>query len=507
MRPCYLSRLLVLLILFLQALPLHAELLKLTILHINDPHAHYLPYTEKGVTGDIGGFAKMETVIKGIQAENRAQGRETMLLMGGDLLTGTPFSIVFKGKMGAELLNAMGFDAMVVGNHEFDYRLENLLELKGLLKFPLLSANIRNHEGVEMFEPFVEKRFAGLTTKVLVFGLTTPETPFRTHPNNVQGLIFDETGPVTAKILQGASNKDLVIALTHLGVTEDEKLAREFPRINVIIGGHSHTALVSPEAIGKTVIAQAGCNAKYLGRVDVDFDDGKIINYSGNLILLDDKVKEDPAIDEVIRPYKEKLAGTMNEAIGNSEEDFEGGRDKPASCPGADLGKIVALLMAKAGKAEAAFVNVGSIRSGIQKGVVTLGTIYTVLPFPGTVVTEDLQGADIEAALQRNVDLTPANGGRLQTFGVAYKVVDGRVKVSRIGDREFDPAKTYSIAMNDFLAAGGDGYTVFKEKGTKNYDTGEVPADLLADFVRENKNLTRRLVESLLEKENQAAKE
>ncbi len=507
MRLFSLSRLLFLLIFLLHALPLNAELLKLTILHINDPHAHYLPYVEKATEGQVGGFARMETLIKDIEAESRYQGRETLLLMSGDLLTGTPFSMAFKGDMGAELLNAMGFDAMAVGNHEFDYGLDNLLRLKGLFKFPLLSANIKDQGGKAIFEPFVEKQFPGLTTKIFILGLTTRETPVTTHPKNINGLTFEDPAASADKILQGVSEKELVIALTHLGFREDEKLAQGVPRINVIIGGHSHTALFSPQEIGKTVIAQAGYYSKYLGRLDIDFEDGRIINYSGRLIVVDDKIKEDPKIATIIEPYKAKLAATFNNVIGSAEIDLEGDRSKLASGADMNLGKIIAYLIAKAGKADASFLNAGSVRGGILTGPITLGDIYTALPFQGTVVTEDLKGSDIEAVLQKGFELSPGSGGRLYTFGVDHKIVDGRVKVSQIGGRPFDADKDFSIATNDFLASGGDGYAIFGRNGKKIYDTGEMVSDLLADFVRENKTITREIVNGLLKEGKPAVKQ
>ena len=206
---------------------------------MNDPHSHYLPDQDRNTKELIGGFARAQAVITEVLAENKAQGRETLLLMAGDLLMGTPFSTTFKGRLGAELLNKMKFDAMVVGNHEFDYGLRNLLfNVRPMMQFPLLSANVRSECGEYIFKRSLWKRFPGSKTKAVILGLTTSDTPATTHPKNVQGLRFDDPVKTARSFLTSVNKQDLVIALTHIGFDQDKKLAQLCPRINVIIGGH-----------------------------------------------------------------------------------------------------------------------------------------------------------------------------------------------------------------------------------------------------------------------------
>jgi 5'-nucleotidase / UDP-sugar diphosphatase len=474
------------------------HVLKLTILHMNDPHGHYAPYKSGNYSGLIGGFAKAEAVMADVATKDKAEGRHTLILMAGDLLTGTPFSMVFKGTLGVELMNKMKFDAMVVGNHEFDYGQDNLLNnLKPIMKFPLLSANIRTTGGKHPFESIFEKKFPGTDTKIEIFGLTTQETPITTHPKNVKGLVFDDPIATAKGILKHVGPKDLVIALTHLGIQEDKKLAAACPRINVIIGGHSHTELLEPVKVGNTIIGQAGAYAKYVGRIDLDVKDGKIKKYSGGLILLDDKIKEDPEIAAIIENHQQQMSSNLQKVIGKSDVVLQGNEWAVRSGKTTNLGRLIAYLLASSAGTKAAVMNGGGIRESIKQGDVTLGDVYTVLPFSNTVVKMDLIGADLLAALQRSADLPKGNGGKLQTYGIDYSVKGGKVRIRRIACKPFEPEKTYSVATNDFLMAGGDGYSIFKNKGKNSYDTGKQVADLLIDFIKDERVITQKALDEI----------
>ncbi len=475
-----------------------AEALKLTILYINDPHAHYLPYAEPGVKGLIGAFAKAQTVFKEVQARNQADGRHTLLFMAGDLLMGTPFSTVFKGKLGVTLMNKMKFDAMTVGNHDFDYGQDNLLaNLKPLMEFPLLSANIRSGSGLNLFQGVLNKKYSDSNTKIVIFGLTTTQTPTTTHPDNVKGLVFDDS-IITAKgILQQASEKDLVIALTHIGVDEDKRLAESCPRIDVIVGGHSHTAIFDPMKVNQTIISQAGAYTRYVGKLDLDVMDGKITNYRGELIELRSTITEDREIASIIGQYEAKMDVRLKQVIGKTEVFLVGTRSGVRSDNETNLGRLIAYNMAEGSGSDIAILNGGAIRGSIKEGEITSNDVYTALPFPNTVAKMNLSGEDILAVLQRGADLEPGSGGKLQTFGLTYRIDAGKVRIDTIRGQPSDPSKIYSVATNDFLAAGGDGYKVFKEKGKNLYNSGPLPSDLLINYIRENKVITQQLLDGL----------
>jgi len=484
--------------LFLVSASQAAETLKLTILHMNDPHAHYLPYAESGVEGLIGGFARAQTVLKEVQARNEAEGRHTLLFMAGDLLMGTPFSTAFKGKLGVTLMNKMKFNAMTVGNHEFDYGQDNLLvNLKPLMEFPLLSSNTRTSSSQQVFQGILEKKYPESNTTVVIFGLTTTDTPTTTHPDNVKGLVFDDPMATAKGILDRVSEKDLVIALTHVGVDEDKKLAEACPRISVIVGGHSHTAIFKPMKVNQTIIAQAGAYARYVGKLDLDVVDGKITKYKGELIELTSAIKQDQEIADVIAEYKAQLDAGLSKVIGKTEVFLEGTRRSVRSGKETNLGRLIAYNMAANSLSDVAILNGGGIRGSIKEGVVTLNDVYTVLPFPDTVVKMNLSGEDIIAVLQRGAELEPGSGGKLQTFGLTHTIDGDKVRIDTIRGQPFDPGKIYSVATNDFLAAGGDGYTILKEKGKNLYNSGPVLSDLLINYISDKKVITQEILDSL----------
>jgi 5'-nucleotidase / UDP-sugar diphosphatase len=467
------------------SLTCYAKELKLTILYMNDAHAHYLPYKNKGSEGLVGGFARAAALIDEIRSTNRAEGRETLFLFAGDLLMGTPFSTVFKGTLGVQLLNHMRLDAMVVGNHEFDYSADHLVRnLKPLMHFPLLSANIFGASGESLFKPYVQRTFPACNCRAFIFGVTTDQTPVTTHPKNVQGLQFEKPEIAAQRLLDHARPDDLVIALTHLGVDDDEKLAAACPRINVVIGGHSHTKIPQPLKVNDTIICQAGSYARDLGRLDLVADGGKIINYSGKLISLDANVKEEPAAAAIIEEHRARLDSQFSQAIAETKVRLDG--DCRFREPGEDcsLGRLVTLNMLSNTGADVALVNAGAIRGSVNAGTILSADVYTALPFADQVVTMGLTGDELLNVLQRGANLEKGSGGRLQTRGVTYRLENGTIVVDRVGAKPFSKDAKYVIATNDFLAAGGDGYTILKEKGTNVYNTAMPVSELVIGYMK-----------------------
>jgi len=475
-----------------------AEQLKLTIIHLNDAHAHYIPYKEKGFEQLIGGFGKAAAVMTDLEAGGRGDGREVLKLYAGDLLTGTPFSTAFRGKMGVTLLNEMKFDAMTVGNHEFDYGRGNLLAgLKPLMAFPILSANIRTEAGKYPFERSVTKQYPSAKTNVVIFGLTTADTPTSTLPANVKGLVFDDAIKTARKLLAGFKDDDLIIALTHLGVDEDRKLAAACPKIDVIIGGHSHTAIEKPLKVHNTIICQAGAYAKYVGGLNLDVEDGRVVRHDGGLVLLGPEVKEDSKMAAMVSEYQAKMDAALKTVVGKSEVFLEGTRSAVRSGRATNLGSLIAYNMAATAGAEVALLNGGAIRASIAKGDVTLGDIETALPFSDTLVKMGLTGEDIASILQRSVDLAEGSGGKLQTFGVDWGLQRGKVRIEKIRGQRFKPTKRYTVATNNFLASGGDGYDTFKTKGRNSCDTLVPVADLLVNYIKDKKAITQEVLDGI----------
>jgi 5'-nucleotidase/UDP-sugar diphosphatase len=480
------------------------DLLKLTILYMNDPHAYYEPYKTKGTNGYIGGFAKAMHIMREVEKETKAQGRHDLVFLAGDLLMGTPFSMVFKGKLGVDLMNHMKFDAMTVGNHEFDYDKANLMSrLRPLMEFPLLSENIRTQKGDHAFDTVIQKKYAGSKTRVIIFGLTTAETPRSTLPGNVKGLVFNDPIDTARKLLESFNDDDLIIALTHIGILEDRKLAAACPKIDIIIGGHSHTKIFTPEKVGETLICQAGAYAEFVGRLDVDASNGAVVRSKGELIRLGPAVKEDKQISSLIADHKVQLDAKLNEIIGRTDVFLDGRLRQIRSNKQTNLGRLITYAMAETSRAEVAFINGGAVRKSLHKGTITSGEIFTVLPFQDTLIKMNLQGKDLEAALQKSLSLPEGSGGKLQSYGMSYREETGKVTIDKIGMKDFSPAATYSVATNNFLYVGGDGYTIFGEKGMKVEHTRHLISDLVIEFILKHKIITESLLKKLDEKRSQ----
>lgn len=471
---------------------------KLTILYINDPHAHYLPYQEEGFSGLIGGFAKVATIIEQERIRAKEDGRFTLTLMGGDLLLGTPFSTAFKGKLGAILMNQLKFTAMVVGNHEFEYGIDNLLSnLRARLDFPLLSANVQTEKGDYIFDRSLHGKIPNSKIGFTIIGLTTPQTAKITLSENVKGLVFKDPIDAAKECMQDVQANDLVIALTHLGVDADRRLAEACPRIGVVIGGHSHTALFKPLKAHDTIICQAGAYSRYVGELNIDVEEGRVVNYDGKLVFLGPEVKDDSLISATISNYKERLDSKINDVIGRTEVNL-GGSQLSGYDQAKTLGRLIAYAMANNQQTQAAFVNVGSIRDSLPLGDVTQADLYTALPFTDTVVKMDLTGKDIQNVLQRSVRLPEGSGGKLQTFGIVKCVNPAHeVIISKIGDRDFAADGIYTVAVSNFLATGGDGYYVFKENLRNMQRSTILITDLMINFFKSEKVITRSLLKNL----------
>lgn len=474
---------------------------KITILYMNDPHAHYESKPSSKGSGFTGGFAKAQSLIQEIRETNNREGRRTILLLGGDLLTGTAFSTVFKGAMGIELLNTMGLTAMVVGNHEFDYGVQNLLgRLKPKAQFPMLGANILDANGDSLFDRIVELSFpnGSALAPVVIIGLTTPQTPSISSPKNVEGITFSDPLVAARNILSRVASDSLVIVMTHLGLAMDQELVAACPRINVVIGGHSHTVIHEPIRASDSLICQAGAYSEYLGRLDLDFKDGKIIHYSGKLLALAPDVKEDPEISRVIGAYRDLMSPEYERIIGESSVSLEASRSAVRSDAPNRLGQLIAGLMAQSVGSDIALINGGAIRSGIDKGRIKLKGAFSVLPFDDTVVKVSMKGSDLESALQMSSVLPTDSGGKLQHFGLELDSSSSINTIKNLNGLKFDPSTVYTVAIGQFLESGGDGYHIFKDKAENKVESGLLIRDLLVNFIRVNNPVTDREIDKVI---------
>jgi 5'-nucleotidase / UDP-sugar diphosphatase len=468
-----------------------------TILFFNDLHGNLAPFEIKSAEGkqEVGGIARMAALVRDIRAENSRRDARTLVLVAGDILQGTPMSTVFRGEPDIECLNAMGVDAMTVGNHEFDFGLENFQKLRQRAAFPFVSANIVEKEsGRPLCSPFLTIPLKGGLALTMI-GVTTEDFLSITEPGNVAKL--GVTGSVSSvrQAYEQVRHRGPVVLLSHSKHRTDREIATALPELAAIIGGHDHVLLSPYVQVGSVPIFQAFERGLYLGRIDLRIDPA-----SGKADLMDHaympitaKIAPDPQVAAIVTAYQEKLGSRFKEVIGRADVFLNGERGRIRYEETA-LGNFVADIMAAHTGAPIALINSGAMRTSIQKGPVTVEDVFKTVPFPNELVVIELTGAEIEQALQRAVSGSrpDEDGGFLQVSGLAFEV-QGRSAVNiRVGaDQQPLQARTiYRVAVPDFLANGGDGYTLFK--GKEQIKTGLPLRELIVDTIRRRGVITAR---------------
>jgi 2',3'-cyclic-nucleotide 2'-phosphodiesterase (5'-nucleotidase family) len=464
---------------------------KLTIVHTNDTHGRIASYAVTGVQGEVGGFAKLYTLVQQI----RKDVPNVLLLDAGDTLHGTNLVNLQKGLNVVGMMNGLGYDAMVPGNHDFNYGYAHLLDLSKLADFKVLSANVEKDKK-PVFAPYTIIEKEGV--RVAIIGVSAEETPIVTHPNNVIGLNFSNPVEKVKNMVAEVKDKaDIIVVLSHTGYEVDQKIAKEVPGIHLIIGGHTHTQLDKVTVVNNVIIAQSGEHGKNLGRIDLSIEDGKIAGYAGYLIPIDGKVAKNSAINQIIKVQDAKLSTMMNEVVGTSSVVLQGERGQVRTQE-TNLGNLVADVMLGACKADLAVTNGGGIRASINSGEITVGEIFTTLPFDNTLVVIEVTGAQLKAALENSVSKAPGeNGAFLQVAGIKFsydvkKPAGQRVLDVTVQGKALDLNKKYLVATNDFTAAGGDGYTSFKE-GKVVYQSGLYLRDLMVSYIKAQKTIDAKV--------------
>lgn len=495
---------------------LFAKIYDLTILHTNDHHGHFDkfdPYPVKGV----GGFAVQSSMIKAIRAEVEAEGGNLLILSAGDVNTGIPESDLLDAEPDFKMMNLLGFDAMTLGNHEFDNSREVLFKQMEWADFPFLSANtLYKESGKTLVEPFVIKKFKkGLfkkSLKVAIIGLTEPRTSILTLPENVKDLDFVDPIKTAKDIVAKVEKKaDIVIALTHLGYYPpnekqsddlgDIELAKGVDGIDIIVGGHTHTKIKEADIVNGAIIVQAGGYSRYMGRLDVKYDDknGNVTLKNYELLGVNDKERitvdgerkvvpkgkqydEDPQIIEALKPYLAQADKKLGEPLGEASVVL-GGAKKDVRGKETNLGNLITDAMLDKSGAEIAFQNGGGIRASINPGTITYRDILTVQPFGNTLTTLDMSGAQVMEVLNFAATIKSGSGAFLHAGGIKWTMNRGTKKAENVsvGGEPIDLNKTYKVVTNNFMATGGDGYKMLSV--LPSYDTGFVDADALKDYI------------------------
>lgn len=492
--------------------------LALTILHTNDIHARLAAFDDFGAFCDKtkdaagkcqGGAARLATAV----ARERAKGGNVLLLDAGDQFQGTLFFAKYKGEASAFFMNRLGYDAMALGNHEFDDGPATLANFIRSLKFPMLGANVDVAASPDLkglVAPYIVREIDG--KKVGIIGLGQPKTAQMSSPGPDVAFAA-AAGPVKKAL---ASLKDqgvsVVIVLSHLGLTGDKKLAAAVPGIDIIVGGHSHVLLANgaPEAVGpsplvidgpdggKTLIVTAGSWGRYLGVLHASLDAaGHLAAFDGNPVRLDAAMPEDPATLAEVDRFAKPLDAFRATVVGQTDTPLGAAMCRQEECAAGDVLAEALLAGGRRFGATASLVNGGSIRAGIAPGQITLGDALTAYPFANTLTVLTLTGAELKSALEHgvsNVGRTDGTGRFPQVAGLTYTYNPTNPAGSRIvsitlanangTSAPLNPAADYRIAISDFLFRGGDGYTMFHKNGRDVEDDGLATADLVATWLR-----------------------
>jgi 5'-nucleotidase/UDP-sugar diphosphatase len=444
----------------------HAQSFDLRILHVNDFHGFAEAYKPIGSHELLGGLAYIAGKVKELR-----RGKPTLLLAAGDMIQGNNWANMSRGESVIEAMNAMQFDAMVLGNHEFDFGQAVLKQRIAESVFPVLGANV---EGLDHLKPFVIKEMGGV--RVGIIGIVTEETPVATHPRNVSGLKFLSSAETVEKRMRELKHRtDIVVVLSHIGHAADRALAEEVKGIDIIVGGHSHTKIARPVRIGNTLIVQAWEHGKALGVLDLTIREGKVVGYDGRLEeVKPDPGKEDRGILALIEKYKKRMDTVLDDRIGEAKIDLDGENARRRET---NLGNFIADIMRQVSKADAAIINGGTIRTNIGRGEIRIKDLYSALPFDNYIVAVTLTGKQIVEALEHGVSgIEEAEGRFPQVAGLTFAYSRSAPKGSRIREvhiagKPLDPGGEYPVATNDFLAVGGDGYRPFAEavKSSKTF--------------------------------------
>ncbi len=503
---------------------------KITILHTNDHHGRFW----KNGDGEYG-MAARKTLIDSIRKEVTAAGGHSLLLDGGDVNTGVPESDLQDAVPDFKGMDMLGYDAMAVGNHEFDKPLAVLKMQRDLIKFPMLAANIYDRSpggnGQRLFDPYKIFNLGGV--RVGVLGLTTEDTQKMVLPDNVKNVEFRNAIAEAGKVVPELRAKvDVVIAATHMGhyqngehgtqAAGDVEMARAVKGLDLVVGGHTQNpacmkaenvidreyvpgADCKPERQNGTWIVQAHEWGKYVGRADFEFRNGefKLVKYAlipVNLMktvrAADGKTSKQPYTVQIaedkdmlalLSPYQDFGQQKLGLEIGASDAKLDGDRNLVRAKPAA-LAVLICRAMMQRTTADVCVLNAGGVRDSLPAGPLTYRDVLKVQPFGNTVATVDFTGRELMDYLNASAKMSVGSGAFGQFAGVDLVIADGAVTSARVKGAPLDMAKTYRLAVNNFQATGGDGYP--RIAAHPSYvNTGYVDADVLRAFISANSPL------------------
>ncbi|HEM2821793.1 bifunctional metallophosphatase/5'-nucleotidase [Streptococcus suis] len=438
----------------------------ISILHTNDMHSY------------MENFPKKAQLIADIRARNEKEGVPTFVFDSGDLFSGNIFFNMYRGVKEIELMNQVGCQAMTLGNHEFDHGDELLSRLDDYAQFPIVSSNLRyrDEEAADELVPLedvLEFEMNGQSLHVL--GLTTLETQEVASPS--ENVIFEDHKQSLRRVVDQVLAKDPrahLVLLSHLGYDEDVHLAKDFPELNVILGGHTHTILKQPSQIGGVSICQAGQYGRFVGHLSLRcFADGRHEVLAYDLIEVEKLTQEDRAVKAIIDQMKSERDAAFSKPIAILPQALDGERDSIRQGLSTLAPVICQALFEQASQlglqADGAVINGFGIRASLLAGPIFYSDLVKVLPFSKRVLLVRIKGRDLLSSLQ--------TGLHPQMWGIVQSDED-----LLVNGRAVESDKDYQIVTNSFVWSGKDNYDDF-HKAEIVQDLG-LDIDIISEFFK-----------------------
>jgi 2',3'-cyclic-nucleotide 2'-phosphodiesterase/3'-nucleotidase len=466
------------------------DIVHLQILTINDFHGSLAE------NGKNPGAAKLAEYL----IEAKAQNPSVLLVSAGDMFQGSPDSNLLYGKTVVDVMNYVKFDVMTLGNHEFDWGIDILKQRIAQSKFPYVCANVIDRitgKPVDFVKPYILLERNGV--KIGVIGIATPETAYKTNPKVVSGFIFEDPAKVVNALVpeikqQGAA---VIVVLTHLASWMDGNgnisgdaadFALQTSGIDAVVSGHSHQTVYGK--VNGVPVVQAYYNGRAVGKIELLFNKSshKVEDYSVGVTTLPyPGLKANSGVQAMLDQAQTGIAAVKNIVVGHTVHGLSHDRNELTETL---LGQWVTDTMRQAVGADIAFQNSGGLRTGIPAGIVSMGNLYEVMPFDNTLITVDMTGKQVMSVLEYGLMNNKIGMVQYSGIRVSYEATGpqgGHISAVTMSDgTPLGLEKNYKVVTNDFMAAGGDGFTVFQE-GKNLHDTAIPVRDILSDSIRTQK--------------------
>lgn len=485
MRGTLRKALVVLAILSLVSSTASATVKHLKIIHWNDLHAQLEPMTIRSgdSTRRVGGFAYLETIVDSLRDVAEAHQTACIALDGGDSFQGTLVSSITKGKAIYEALNELQPDAAAIGNHEFDYGWKNLDEqMHTTARFPIVCANLLNAYGTDFTQHYTIATKNGL--RIAIVGLTTELLAQNTLPDNVRGVTVQPYTTILRRVLVEVHRHapDLVVLLTHIGVESDSMIASQYPGIDVIVGGHSHTPLFKPMKVGKTIIVQAGSRGRWVGELDLDVDDvgDSVVSSRGKLIEIEtDRINPEVKAVATVARLLAEVDSSYYVQIGTLESDW-----KASPKYNGNLSTFEASAFRTKYAADIACINLGGLRKSLTAGAILLKDIYEINPFSNALVRLTLRGRFVRSAVEHMLSTSEADACEFSGIHCEFDRAKNKLTSISVGGTALDDGAPYTLVTNEFVASKLLGIFGLHSADYILQHLDGTDAEAIADFVR-----------------------